>query len=258
MDHPKPGLRYVDADDLDGSAFDFNDLDVQSRTGEKLGDVDGFILDVASARPRYVVVNAGGWFTSKFFLLPIGHATLDIPGKRLVADVSKEHVRRYPGFDRDEFEKLSTAELDRMDQQFAAASWIDQSTESPESPDFQRRYQEWRRNQDATWWDASYYRPDRLDAGGSTGSMGSMGAVTSSGSMTSEGWRNTRTDEQVTASGSRTVGGETSPHAGGRAQPGDVVGVETGGEQTHVGDTSEDENERRRAAERAAAKARRD
>jgi uncharacterized protein YjbJ (UPF0337 family) len=42
---------------------------------------------------------------------------------------------------------------------------------------------------------------------------------------------------------------ESSPHFGGRAQPGDVIGVETGGEQTHVGETTEDENSRRRDAE---------
>ena len=42
---------------------------------------------------------------------------------------------------------------------------------------------------------------------------------------------------------------EPSPHLGGRAQPGDVIGVETGGEQTHVGETTEDENKRRRSAE---------
>jgi hypothetical protein len=47
---------------------------------------------------------------------------------------------------------------------------------------------------------------------------------------------------------------DTSPHFDGRAQPGDVLGVETGGERTYVGDTSEDENKRRRDAEEAAAK----
>jgi hypothetical protein len=51
--------------------------------------------------------------------------------------------------------------------------------------------------------------------------------------------------------------GDTSPHDGGRAQPGDVIGVETGGEQTHIGDTSDDENRHRRDAEKAAAKSRR-
>jgi hypothetical protein len=36
-----------------------------------------------------------------------------------------------------------------------------------------------------------------------------------------------------------------------RAQPGDVLGIERDGEQTHIGETAEDEDERRRDAEQA-------
>jgi hypothetical protein len=39
---------------------------------------------------------------------------------------------------------------------------------------------------------------------------------------------------------------DVSPHYGGRAQPGDILGIETGGETTEIGDTAEDENKRRR------------
>jgi hypothetical protein len=50
---------------------------------------------------------------------------------------------------------------------------------------------------------------------------------------------------------------DPSPHYAGRAQPGDVLGVETGGERTHIGETAEDENERRRDAEKDETKRRR-
>ena len=46
---------------------------------------------------------------------------------------------------------------------------------------------------------------------------------------------------------------DVSPHFGGRAQPGDVLGLETGGETTEIGDTAEDENKRRRDLEEQAA-----
>ena len=52
------------------------------------------------------------------------------------------------------------------------------------------------------------------------------------------------------------IADDTSPHFGGRAQPGDILGIETGGETTAIGDTTEDENERRADLEKAAAKAR--
>jgi hypothetical protein len=43
--------------------------------------------------------------------------------------------------------------------------------------------------------------------------------------------------------------GDTSPHFDQRAQPGDILGIETGGERTEIGDTKEDEDDRRRDAE---------
>jgi hypothetical protein len=43
-----------------------------------------------------------------------------------------------------------------------------------------------------------------------------------------------------------------------RAQPGDVLGLDTGGEVTSIGDSAEDEDERRIAAERAVRGAGRD
>jgi hypothetical protein len=41
---------------------------------------------------------------------------------------------------------------------------------------------------------------------------------------------------------------DDSPHFAGRAQPGDVLGIETAGEETHVGDTAQDESKRRDSA----------
>jgi hypothetical protein len=60
-----------------------------------------------------------------------------------------------------------------------------------------------------------------------------------------------RDRELITAS-ERAGMDDVSLHFEGRAQPGDVLGIETGGERTSIGETSEDENERRRDAERAA------
>ena len=47
---------------------------------------------------------------------------------------------------------------------------------------------------------------------------------------------------------------EASIDNGVRAQPGDVLGLDTDGERTYIGDTSEDEDRRRREAEKAAPK----
>ena len=47
---------------------------------------------------------------------------------------------------------------------------------------------------------------------------------------------------------------DESPHLDGRAQPGDVLGIETGGERTERGDTAQDEDERRREGIEAASR----
>src|SRR5689334_170333 len=158
MDHPRPGLRYVDADDLETSTIDFDGLAVESTSGEQLGKVDGFIIDVRSARPYYVVVDAGGWFTSKYFLLPVGHVGLNPSNDRLVADVPRERVKRYPGFNRGEFEKLSDADLNRMDEQMLAACCPDQPIDASAA---ELRYERWNHYRSPSWWDASYYNPSR-------------------------------------------------------------------------------------------------
>src|SRR4051812_2305691 len=111
MDHPYPSLKYVDLKDLEDKEAKLAGLEVDGVDGEKLGKLEGVIVDVNSGRPYHAVVGAGHWFKHKHFLLPVGHVTFDEHGKKLVADITKDRVERFPGFDRDEFEKLSKDEL---------------------------------------------------------------------------------------------------------------------------------------------------
>jgi hypothetical protein len=158
MDHPKPGLRYVDAGDLDNQQIRFDGMKVQGADGETLGDLDGFIIDKTSARPYYAVVDAGGWFRSKYFLLPIGHVGFTPGEQKLVADVTRDRVDRYPGFDRGEFHELSDDELHRMDEQVAATC----ASAARGTGDGQR-FDTWSEYRSPGWWNSSFYRPDRAD-----------------------------------------------------------------------------------------------
>ena len=255
MDHPLPWLRYVDAGDLDDDAGRFDELRVESPTGEDLGDVDGFIVDSDSGRPLYVVVDSGGWFKSKYFLLPVGHAGLDSDREALVAAISRDRIERFPGVDLDTFDKLSEADLKRLNDDICQACSIEgvsitYSASEPYSaawdrPDF--RYPD--------WWHADPALPSRMGASAVT-----AGATLGQSSLTSRTEVPNR--EQVVGSSSQGTGQseprDPSPHFDGRAHPGDVIGVETGGERTYVGDTAEDENKRRRDAEETDGKHRRD
>jgi hypothetical protein len=105
VDHPKPNLRIVEAKEMEPLA-DFDHTPVTSSTGDTLGSVDGFVVDIASGDPCYVVVDAGGWFKSKHFLLPMQKAHLDNTQHCVTADLSKDDVNEFPGFDKGEFREL--------------------------------------------------------------------------------------------------------------------------------------------------------
>ena len=199
-------------------------MDVESLTGDRLGELDGFVVDSASGRPYYLAVDSGGWFKSKFFLLPVGHAQLDREREVIVADLTRDRVERFPGFDKDVFQKFGEEELGRFNDEtyrainVSGAAPLHSGTSVWDSPDFRR----------PDWWEST---------------VAPLAAKPLTG---------TRRDEERT----RVTEAEPSPYPGGRAQPGDVIGLETGGERTYVGDTTEDENKRRREAEDEAARSR--
>lgn len=245
MNHPLPWLRYVDAGDVALDDITIDGMKVRNDSFEKLGSVEGFVVDSSSMRPYYVVVDSGGWFKSKDFLVPIGHVRLDADRDALVLDIPKERIDRFPGFDRDAFEQLSEDDIRRMNDAICIAASATTVTYPAGEP------------LSAAWKRPNYHQPDWWSAQAirTTGTAGRtratdgerFGTVTTSEGAASSA----REREMVTAREA-----EASPHYGGRAQPGDVLGLETGGERTYIGDTTEDENKRRIDAEKEAAEMR--
>jgi len=222
MDQPKPWLKYVDADDVSDETLELDGMKVRNDVGDKLGEVDGLIVDSDSGRTYYVVVDAGGWFKSKHYLMPVGQLHLDDDRDALVVNLTKDQINRFPGFDVDRFDTLTPEEVARINGEtlavvepvgdYSATSSYDAAWARPSF-------------QEPSWWlgDTSDIRPD--------------GVVTMGGA-----------ERSVTEA--HAAAHDSSPHHDQRAQPGDVLGLETGGEQTHVGETKEDEDKRRAAAEK--------
>lgn len=158
---PRPGLTYVPVNELDRSKRTFDNFTVEDPAGDQLGKLEGFIIGVDTATPYYVVVKAGGWFRSKHFLIPIGHVALDDESRELVADLPKERVKRFPGFDLDVFPKLSEEDLERMDQEIGRVCCPDQVIEATELIAFDV----WAHYRTPDWWDPDFYRRDRVATG---------------------------------------------------------------------------------------------
>ena len=246
-------LRYLDADDVDDSVVDYDGLDVYGPDGHKLGDIDGFIIDVEARRVNYVVVDSGGWFTSRRLLLPIGHATLGADRKSLQSDVSRDALRRLPEFEPDRFREFTDEELRAFERNTVAACCPDEPLEDVAvrtwSYDSRRHYTQ------PDWWQNVRYTPDRLRGVSPIISRREVGTVPTTATTAAAPSSSLHDRELVTARERSTTAGSSdadpSPHLDGRAQPGDVLGIETGGERTGIGDTADDENKRRREAERA-------
>jgi hypothetical protein len=252
VDHPLPWLRYVDADDLEDDTIDFDGMDVESPSGEHLGDVDGFIVDSHSGRPYYVVVDSRGWFRTKHFLVPVGHVRFDPDDEAMVADLGRDRIDRFPGFDKDEFEKMSVDDLKRLNNDICVACTVEgaavvYAADEPFAAAWDRadfRYPD--------WWHAEPSLPERMGDRAFSNQVDLPPPAAAIPPAPTTPAVDVSERERVKM---RDV--NTSPHVEGRAQPGDVIGAETGGETTKLGDTAEDEDARRRAAEEADAKRKR-
>jgi hypothetical protein len=226
-------LRYIEADKIEDRTLDLDGMKVRNNADEKLGTVDGLIVDSDSGRTYYIVVDAPGWFSSKQWLLPIGQAHLDEDRDALVANMSKDQVSRFPGFDKDEFETLSENDIKRINDDIGmilepTASY---KADEPYYEAWSRRFYEY-----PDWWAGMPMLPP--DA--AVGNEERMGAVSEAARPATRRRRSQQLEPAEVH--------DTSPHFDGRAQPGDVLGIETGGEETHIGETSEDENKRREKA----------
>jgi hypothetical protein len=245
-------LRYLDADDVDDEVVDYDGLSVIGTDGRKIGDVDGFIVDAAARRVNYVVIDSGGWFTSRRLLLPIGHAAIAEDRRSLRVDVSRDALGRFPEFDEGRFREFTDEELRAFERNTVVACCPDEPLEDVTVTSW--GYDSRRHYTQPEWWRSAQYVPERLQP---VQARASLNPTAPSSPAAAGGSRSGGVPDRelVTARESRGAQRDESPHLEGRAQPGDVLGIETAGERTGIGDTAEDENKRREAAERAAGEA---
>lgn len=241
-------MRYLDASDVDDAVVNFDGLKVHGPDGQRIGDVDGFILDADARRVNYVVVDSGGWFTSRRLLLPIGHASLSADRGALQTDVTRDALKRLPEFDPKRFREFTDEELRAFERDTVVACCPDEPLEDVSATSW--GYDSRRHYEQPAWWENDRYSTDRLQAIDEHPRHSPI--ATEARTDRSTGSRDLHNRDLVTAREDRDVPprDDVSPHVDGRAQPGDVLGIETGGERSRVGDTAEDEDKRRRDAER--------
>ena len=233
-------LRFLDANDVHDDVVDYDGLDVIGADGDKIGNLDGFIIDAERGRLYHLVVDSGGWFASREVLVPIGHARIAANRRALIVDLTRDALQRFPEFHADRFREFTDDDLRAFEQRTAAACCPDEPLDDVSvatgSYDTRRHYAQ------PEWWRHEAPR-EQLRPIESRVRPAAAPRTTMPPSPT----RDVHQREHVMARGDDR---DPGPHFEGRAQPGDILGIETGGERTHMGETAEDEDKRRRTAER--------
>jgi sporulation protein YlmC with PRC-barrel domain len=109
---------------------------VVNTAGEGLGQVQDFMLDMATGQVVYAIVSFAGTLglTDKWFAIPWEAMTWSPETRHLVLNVSKEMLRQAPGLDKRHWqEQLNMKWLGQSSEYFGfPATWYNQ--EVPETP----------------------------------------------------------------------------------------------------------------------------
>ncbi len=94
-------------------ASDLTGYKVNNPTGESLGKIEDFMLDVKAGRISYAVLSFGGvmGIGDKLFAIPIAMLSLDEEEKLFYLNIDKEKLKDAPGFDKGNWPDTGDAEF---------------------------------------------------------------------------------------------------------------------------------------------------
>jgi sporulation protein YlmC with PRC-barrel domain len=82
------------------AAIDIRGAKVYGRGDGKLGEIDDVVFDEATGAIIFVVVDTGGWLSSKKFVVPPGEIRPSLQHEDdFLVDLSKEQIERFPAYD---------------------------------------------------------------------------------------------------------------------------------------------------------------
>lgn len=89
--------RFADTEEAAG---DIRGSKVYGPKDEKLGEIDDIIFDEATGAIMYVVVDTGGWLSSKKFLVPPNRMRPSMQHENdFLVDLTKEQIEKFPPYD---------------------------------------------------------------------------------------------------------------------------------------------------------------
>ena len=95
------------------SASTLKNEKVVNAAGEKLGNIEDYMVDLNNGRIAYCVLSFGGFLGmgDKLFAVPWSAMTLDTENKCFILNVDKERLKNAPGFDKDNWPDMTSADF---------------------------------------------------------------------------------------------------------------------------------------------------
>jgi ferritin-like metal-binding protein YciE len=115
-------LQYIPAADLRG--FPYRDCRIRNVRDEQLGTLDGLVIDSRTRRPVYFVVDSGGWFVGRRFLVPVGLLEADEGARTLKTELDRDAIRRYPPFNPNTFADRTMEPFDETSPAYVPPTWL--------------------------------------------------------------------------------------------------------------------------------------
>jgi ferritin-like metal-binding protein YciE len=112
-------LRYIAGVDL--PAFRFGSHRITNADGDDLGRIDGFIVDGESGRPVYHVVDSGGWFSGRRYVIPVAQLEPEATEAAFRTELTREQLRRYPEFSPSAFVAMDDEDAARYERRLLDA-----------------------------------------------------------------------------------------------------------------------------------------
>jgi ferritin-like metal-binding protein YciE len=167
-------LRFLDVDDLDRRALDYTGIRVRGTSSDDLGTLDGFVVDVATGRPLYYVVDSGGWFLGRRYVVPVGLGRFDPSNRQLTFSLSRDQIAKYPEFGTSAFMAMSEAETRRYERRVLQAV----SAEAATAPQYWEAYERLPEYREPDWlrseaWEGFGYR-QRAGSGRPVGDIAAL------------------------------------------------------------------------------------
>ncbi|HEY3974163.1 MAG TPA: PRC-barrel domain-containing protein [Candidatus Sulfotelmatobacter sp.] len=94
---------------ISDAAEDIRGSHLYGSNDEKLGKIDDVIFDHANGTIRYIVVDTGGWLTTKKFIVPADRLHLSAKHKDdFETPLSKEQIERFPPYKQSDLDSENT------------------------------------------------------------------------------------------------------------------------------------------------------